>query len=413
MTNMCLKKFRSRNPDTVRFALISDVHIQDTAFTLDMALDAFNQIGNCDALLMLGDIIYQDGFEPESEKYDIVLNMLREKFKNVPFVYTIGNHEFPILAFSENIAASTELFEKKTGQSAKYHTKISGYHFITDVSVTSPDIEWIEDKVKEAVSEDKNKPVFVMLHDGFQNLILRSREYKKEWSYKLQEILRNYPQVIAIVGHVHITAQSPDVIAQDGFTVLQAPCLGEIGYIQGDGLCKEYFVPGTHQAMMIEIENNIVYVYKLDVENYEYIGEPFIIDIQKLIRGKSYYSENEKNNSSVPYFDNRAELKLRRIGENCIEIAFPKAYNEPANEFTQDGFVIAYKVEIFEKEASDCIFSDIVISDFYKVNNQEDISEMFFKKVEKLKNDTDYEAVVTPISPFRKHGKSLKKYFKI
>ena len=268
MTNMCLKKFRSRNPDTVRFALISDVHIQDTAFTLDMALDAFNQIGNCDALLMLGDIIYQDGFEPESEKYDIVLNMLREKFKNVPFVYTIGNHEFPILAFSENIAASTELFEKKTGQSAKYHTKISGYHFITDVSVTSPDIEWIEDKVKEAVSEDKNKPVFVMLHDGFQNLILRSREYKKEWSYKLQEILRNYPQVIAIVGHVHITAQSPDVIAQDGFTVLQAPCLGEIGYIQGDGLCKEYFVPGTHQAMMIEIENNIVYVYKLDVENY-------------------------------------------------------------------------------------------------------------------------------------------------
>ena len=93
---------------------------------------------------------------------------------------TIGNHEFPILAFSENIAASTELFEKKTGQSAKYHTKISGYHFITDVSVTSPDIEWIEDKVKEAVSEDKNKPVFVMLHDGFQNLILRSREYKKE-----------------------------------------------------------------------------------------------------------------------------------------------------------------------------------------------------------------------------------------
>ena len=400
ITNDCLKIFKSRKPDTVRFALISDVHVQDTAFTLDMALDSFEEIGNFNGLLMLGDIVYQDGFEPEGEKYDIVFNRIREKYMDIPYVYTIGNHEFPILAF-----------EEKTGQSVKYHTEIDGYHFITDISVVSPDIEWIKQEVKSAVADDETKPVFLLLHDGFQNLMIRSREYKKNWSFELQEFLRNYPQVIAIVGHVHIAAQSPDIIAQDGFTVVQAPCLGEIGYIQGDGLCKEFFVPGVPQAMMLEIENGAVYVYSLDVENHEYIGKPFVIDIPVLKKGWSYYGEAEKKNSDVPYFEDGAELNIKRITGDCIEVSFPKAFNKAANEFTHDGFVIAYKIEVFKKDMFECVFSDILISDFYKVNNLDDISKVFFKKIKGLKKDVTYDVRVVPISPFRKYGIPLKKEF--
>ena len=413
--NQCLKRFEKRNIDTVRFAVISDVHIQDTAYTLDMALEAFDEIGGCNALLMLGDIVYQDGFEPEGEKFDIVMNKLKENIGNIPLVYTIGNHEFPILTFRENIAKSISLFEKKTGQTVKYHTVISGYHFITDISVTEPDIEWIEGIIEEAVKEDKNKPVFLMRHDGYRNMLLHTKESEREWSLKLQSILRRYTQVVALIGHVHITAHSPDVVAQDGFTVVQVPCLGEIGYIQGDGFFAEFFIPGSHQAMMIEIEDNTVYIYKLNLEDKEYIGEPFIINIPGLVNGTSeyQYTDKRKTNSNTPYFDGTAAIEVSNIDKNSVRICFPKAYNKPMNEFTQDGFVIAYRVKIFEEDTKDCIFSEIVVSDFYKVNSMEKISDKFYKRIRGLRAFKKYEIEISPISPFRKEGLPIKTSFAI
>ena len=258
--NICLKSFEKRNPDTVRFGVISDVHVQDTMFTLDAALDAFGEIGNVDGLLMIGDVVFQDSFEPEPEKYDMVMKLLDEKAHNIPYAFAIGNHDaLPIVAFEDCLKESLELFERKI-HPVKYHTTINGYHCITEISIHEPDIEWIENAVREAVAEDADKPVFLMLHDGFRNLILHEGG-SPEWSLRLQKILNNYPQIIAFVGHIHITSQSPDIVSQDGFTVVQVPCLGEIGYTAGDGLFDDYSIPGSPQAMMIEIENNVVYIY--------------------------------------------------------------------------------------------------------------------------------------------------------
>ena len=412
--NVCLKRWERRDSSVTRFAVISDVHIQDTTFTLDMALDAFQEIGKMDGLLMIGDIVYQDGHEVEAEKYDIVLNKLRAEMPGVPFVYTMGNHEFPILAFRENIKKAQAVFEEKTGQPVRYHRVIAGYHFITDISLpvlVEPDIDWIEQMIIAAKEEDETKPIFLMLHDAFTKLYYVQREYRSDWMQRLREVLQKYPQVLVLSGHIHIALQCPNVIFQEGFTAVQASCLGEIGYIGGDELFEEFTIPGNPQAMLLEIENNIVCIYKMDLETKEYIGEPFVIDIPGLVQGTCtyQYTDKRKTDSNVPYFEKGAVIDVRRLWQDSVEIRFPRAYNESMNGFTQDGFVIAYRVEVFEELTKECIFSENVISDFYKVGSLEDISAYFEKVIIGLHEDYKYEVTVTPISPFRKEGQPIRR----
>lgn len=412
--NVCLKSWDRRDASVTRFAVISDVHIQDTTYTLDMALSAFQEIGKIDGLLMVGDIIYQDGHEVEVEKYDIVLNKLREELPGIPYVYTMGNHEFPILGFGENVYKAQAVFEQKTGHPVRYHTMIAGYHFITDISLPvheGPDIGWIEKIIKKAKEEDEQKPVFLMLHDAFTKLYYVQKEYRSDWMQNLREVLQKYPQVIVLSGHIHIALQCPNVIFQEGFTAVQAPCLGEIGYIAGDELFKEFSIPGNPQAMLLEIEDNIVYVYKLDLEMKEYIGEPFVIDIPSLVKGTCayQYTDKRKTDSNVPYFEKGASIDVRRLRQDSVEIRFPRAYNDPMNGFTQDGFVIAYRVEVFEEMTKECIFSENVIPDFYKVGSLKDISAYFEKVIIGLCEDHKYEVKVTPISPFRKEGQPIRR----
>lgn len=416
--NMCLKRWDRRNSSVVRFAVISDVHIQDTTFTLDMAMDAFHEIGKMDGLLMVGDIVYQDGYEVEAEKYDIVLNRVRAEMPGVPFVYTVGNHEFPILAFQEKFHLAKEVFEEKTGQPIRYHTMIAGYHFITDISLpvdAGPDIGWIEQMIKEAKEENAHKPIFLMLHDAFTKLYYMQKEYRSDWMQSLRTVLQKYPQVIVLSGHSHIALQCPNVIFQEGFTAVQVPCLGEIGYIGGDELFEEFSIPGNPQAMLLEIEDNVVYIYKLDLEAKEYIGEPFVIDIPGLVQGTCayQYTDKRKTDSNVPYFKKGSLIDVRKLRQDSVEIRFPKAYNDSMNEFIQDGFVIAYRVEVFEEMTKECIFSENVIPDFYKVGRLEDVSEYLEKVITGLCKEYKYEVKVTPISPFRKEGEPIRRQIEL
>ena len=83
------------------------------------------------------------------------------------------------------------------------------------------------------------------------------------------------------------------------------------------------------------------------------------------------------------------------------------------NEFTQDGFVIAYRVEVFEEMTNECIFSENVIPDFYKVGSLEDVSEYLEKVIAGLCEEHKYEVKVTPISPFRKEGEPIRRQIEL
>lgn len=410
-----LKCWEKRDADTVRFGVISDVHVQDTTFRLDMALEAFEEIGGLNGLLLIGDIMFQDGCDVEKEKYNIVKRSLDEKAKGIPYAYAIGNHEFPILSKLEICEAEVaEMFARTFDQPVKCHKVIDGYHFIIEKTVTRPDIDWIIEEIEKVVNEDKEKgalkPVFLLMHDGLRNMNLYRGGVQK-WSAELQEKLRNYPQVIALTGHIHVTAHDPNVIAQDGFTEVQVPCLGEIGYLAGDGLFEEYFVPGDPEAMMIEIKENIVYVYRLNLDKNEYIGKPFVIDISKLVRNnvQHYNYKKRREVSNIPYFKEDVDIDINKMSDGCVEIGFPKAYNDPIDEFSQDGFVISYRVDVYEEGTDTCVYSKHVVTDYYKVCNTDDMSERLFKKIPCLEAGKKYIVSVTPISPFRKEGSAIRR----
>lgn len=407
-------KFEKRNPETVRFGLISDCHVPNNVYKqyFALALDSFGEIGGLDGLLMTGDIIYQDGAEIIEERYDPVNELLAEKMNGVPIVYTIGNHETPLTnSTSEKIAYAREVFERKAGQKVRYSTKIAGFHFITDITVEAPDVEWIEKCIEQAAAEDSDKPIFLMLHDCFTKLLTHSYPNVREWELRLAEILKKYPQTVVLVGHLHMAAQNPDIAVQDGFTVVQVPGLGETGFILGDGLFGDFEIRIKPQAMLMEIENNVVYIYKLNLESKTYIGEPIVIDIAEVKNGREPYSIANKSASNIPYFDKNAEISVEISGDTA-EISFPKAYNKRVNESVDDGFVIAYRAEVFGSRGNS-VFSQNVISDYFRADSTGGIAERYCFKVQGLAVPGEYTVSVVPISPFRKEGAPLTARFSV
>lgn len=401
-----------------RFAIISDCHVPNTIYKeyFSLALDTFRAIGDINGLLMLGDIIYQDGKELVNERYDPVMELLNEKMAGIPFVYTLGNHEAPLInenaltpELMERVCA---LFEEKVGQPVKYHTTIAGYHFITDKTVKAPDIAWIREKLEEAEREDAEKPIFLMLHDCFESLLTNTIRYSHAWRKEMHDLLQAHPRVVALVGHLHMVAQCPDIIVQDGFTVVQVPGLGETGFILGDGLFDNFEKRIEPQALLMEIENNLVTIYKLDLKNGECVGKPFVIDVAAVRDGKQIYSHKNRELSARPYFPVGSSLSVEMDGKET-RLCFNRAENEPVNAWSQDDFVSAYRVEVCQKDSGENVFSTLVVSNYYRANTPELITKDYTQVLPELVPGQSYIASVTPIGAFRKEGEPLKTEFSV
>lgn len=109
----------------------------------------------------------------------------------------------------------------------------------------------------------------------------------------------------------------------------------------------------------------------------------------------------------MPYFEDGAQLTVRQVSKNCVELCIPRGCNAQMNAYSQDGFVIAYQATVKETDTDRCVFSEKVISDYYKVSRPEEISKYFYKRVKGLEVGKTYLASVTPISPRRGDNKHV------
>lgn len=407
---MSYEFLKEKKPSVSRFAVLSDCHVPLPIHKkyLTLALDAFNEIGGIDGLLMTGDIIYQDGATLVRERYDPVMELLHEKMPNTPFVYTLGNHETPLISEAlltpELLKEACDLFEEKVKQPVRYHTVIAGYHFITDITVKSPDLVWIEEQLRTALSDDPQKPIFLMLHDCFETLLTHTIRYSHAWREELHRMLKRYPQIVVLAGHLHMVAQSPDMVVQDGFSVVQVPGLGETGLILGDGLFGNFEKPIWPQALLMEVEGTTVTFRKLNLKDATEIGRPIVIDVRGVASGIEPYAFSNKAASHAPYFPEGAQITAQRVAEGT-EVSFPTAANQAVNAYSQDDFVIAYRVEGFDAKGT-CVVSELAVSEFYRADKPNEMKEQF-RVLLKHSDEIRLASVgVTPISPFRRDGKS-------
>ena len=161
----------------IRFAVCSDVHLdgEEDQENAKRFAQMFNECyeysanhevyKNLDAVMVCGDMTGW-GRENEFQIYNkVVSENLRE---GTQMLEVMGNHEFIEEREVEGVNAFDN-YKKYVNEETETHKVINGYHFI-GISYSDKDenfgdkTKWLDEQLKIATKEDKNKPVFVYQH---------------------------------------------------------------------------------------------------------------------------------------------------------------------------------------------------------------------------------------------------------
>ncbi|MBQ6543439.1 MAG: metallophosphoesterase, partial [Clostridia bacterium] len=174
----------------LRFIASSDTHILSYSDRNDkrigMMLDLAYEISEADpnykaldALLVAGDLT-NDGTKEEFDRFAAaVKGSIRE---GTEFIGVVAkNHDGYEMRRSE----LRDYYKKETGSDADFNIVINGYHFI-GLSASSSDaahydakqLSWLDEQIKQAVSEDPDKPVFVTHHEHNSNTVYGSSTFE-------------------------------------------------------------------------------------------------------------------------------------------------------------------------------------------------------------------------------------------
>lgn len=414
--------------NSVYFGIISDSHVValGSEARIYRALMTFkNAVSKLDGVLMLGDIVYQYPGDAEcstsvsDEMYDYVLDAYRQTLgEEIPFVWAVGNHEYPQHTTEQPLSEQAmDYFVEKTGQQTHYATELCGIPIITAAAKDyygelSVETElWLKEEIQSAIKKSKNTPILLMLHHPIQGTASKTTSVSCSESFK--EFLMQCPQVINLTGHIHAPAQDPRTIWQGGFTAVQVPYLGENGYLSAEGTKQSQ---ESYQGLLMGIDvQNVVKIYKIDMETGKKIGKPWEIDIPKLVKGEQtayHYTDKRWDDSNIPYFADESEVSVVRAGGNSVNITFSQAKNEAQDAYVQDGFVLKYIVRIKDTYSKEVIEDCIVSSEFYKfTTSTSDMPSTISCTIDGLVSKKDYTIEIVPIAPFGKEGKVLVHFF--
>lgn len=396
-----------------RFAVIGDAHLvngtEDTRRGYPELKNGLEKLSayEMDLLAMNGDMIEFQSSIVEGP-YDTLNSLLLENFPETPKFWAVGNHEFMISDTNETTTEQAlEMFETKTGQDRNYHTTVDGYHFITAAgdnylsTMSEETITWLTDELTKALAADETKPVFLMLHHPIHETFRGSdTAANTKYSVEFKNFLNNYPRIINLSAHTHTALQNPRAIWQDGFTAIQTGYMGGAS-VNGDS----YDVAAkkdASQAMIIETENSIVTVYKIDLLSGNTIGEPWVIDTSD--KNTFKYTNANYAVTANPTFD--GEVVLDEVADTRVTVRFPKATCVTTGD-NQDGFVSGYRIIVKNAQGTE-VYNKTYQSDYYAQSP----AESFVYEISSLSRNTDYTVEVYAINPLGGVSEPITKAFK-
>ena len=246
------------------FGAISDTHIQGTSDAPAAKLkSALNQLKTCaaahdadglDAVLVAGDLT-QTGSSVYAQTgyfktlYEQVLNP-----REVPMVYTIGNHDAnPSYWWTSNTITQAAVMAQVLGDDyfltdqdlsmrAGYECRdnlIAGYHILSltptgtnPVTYPSESKAWLDARLSALTEADPERFVLVNTHPMIDNTCYGSLlgtptgkaqsdiwDANDSWATRdLTDILAKYPQVVTFGGHLHFPLNDPRSFYQGNFT---------------------------------------------------------------------------------------------------------------------------------------------------------------------------------------------------
>lgn len=381
----------------LRVGLLTDTHMRNADTTSDIVnhiLDSQVEIagGKMDGMVLAGDVTFYNATDDCTDRrhYRNMYNSIREKMPGADIIYAMGNHEFPLgMTDAETSVKARTAFVEGTGQDLNAHMVMGeGYHFIALApenanSLLSEETKaWAKQEIENAIGSDSTngvkdesgnysfptgevpdstKPVFVVLHAPLPGTFPGAAEGGNVTEFLAY--LKTRPQVIMLNGHMHVSAQIPYTIRQDGFTIFQGSVNDGI-YISDNAFKNPPYTGSDaflHQGAMIEVDNNVVKIYKLDYDNNVEIGNPWTIDIPQIVMNLRddnpnndndaflYSDENRAKVQSAAQFPTGAEVVVEALA-NSVKVTYPNtACMTKWDSVQQDNFIRGYKVEVVDE----------------------------------------------------------------
>ena len=378
------------NKTSIKVGIISDSQIITSSKKEDEWLKIFSdhlkqsleilKLHKIEVLIFAGDLT-DGGTEYSYDEINSIYNTVYKNEEEKPiFNYIMGNHDYWLSymengKFSPKIGDSKELqylFFKKMKEKPFTHKIINGYHFINwgceNGSLDNPNINinWIEQQIKIALEDDKNKPIFVTTHFAAEDTVYGSND----WGTTLiKNILKKYSNIIHFSGHSHFSLIDERSIWQKEFTSIQTQSVSYVeldkGFENGPYPCDEYgdiqIAGKNYMGLIMNINDSKIEIQRISFENNILYGKPWIIELPINVNNFKYTFDKRFNERNKPKFIFENEIDKNIIFENdekmkdSLAFKFKAAYHE--------NFVHTYKM-ILKNDKNEEI-EKLYCSDFY------------------------------------------------
>lgn len=349
----------------MRFIVASDTHIKDSdtvekerladMFGYSYAYADTQEYKPVDAAVFVGDVTDVGSVKQLTRFRNTVNSSIREETQ---FICSMGNHEFG--------DGSRAVFEKTMEQEADQHNVINGFHFITispEGSDYSSKFDWVRAELDKAIADNPEAPIFVFQHHHIKDTVYVSEEW---YTTQLDDIFKDYPNIVDFSGHSHGPVNNPRSIYQDKYTTLGT---GTLSYFEmNSGMSYGTVPPNAGQAAQFYImevdENNRVRVLPFNIltgnfftrQNEGKPDEQLIWYIPSPSDPDTFtYTRDRWTDSAPPYFDENAEI-TGKVTANGSRAAFT------FSQAHDDECVYSYKLELKSEGYS---FSYSVFSEYY------------------------------------------------
>lgn len=323
--------------------------------------------GYLDAITVSGDITNKTDRNATNRQNDILqFKSAIEGAVNVKetsVVYALGNHDNdPQYTNVDEMSKIPAMFKEKLGEdyfrndidegpNGSRHAVINGFHFIAcnPVYYWRPDgygqelKTWLLETLVDITSKDPNKPIFILGHAPEYDTVIRS-SYETWYDKDLDEIMRNFPQVVFISGHMHDVLQDERCIVQKDYTCITTGSIHDenIDWVSESDMNLKINNRSSYgnkvsnttcQCILVEVdENNNIRVTRIDGNmdggNGSTVKEPWYIsapqnDLSHLI---PYSREYRMNVNTAPEFNK--ELLVTKLSDSQIKFTIPAAIDD-------------------------------------------------------------------------------------
>lgn len=362
------------NNDALSVAVISDLQLPNSKNKDTHQYESFEKTltvirdKNPDVLIIAGD--YTDvGTRKAWASYKEIYDKVMADSKEPIVMEIMGNHDFWLPYFGECFEIPTpakqiKRFTKYTGQPLYSHQTVNGYHFICWSSSDGSYDKSYENKdqmraeIEKAIEDDPSKPVFVITHINPSDTAYGSDEWGND---DINEVLKDYPQVVSLSGHSHYSLLDERSIFQGSYTALTTQSLDYIelesgkynGSVPKDAYGNRNLAEDMPLCLFMNIDENKVTIERLEANTGKTAKEPWILTVP-FDKPSAYTLKSRKAGNRAPVLDSNLTVSVEEItdvnGEKQNAVSF-KAGRD-------DDFVHSYRLRFLDKNKQPLTFAE-------------------------------------------------------